>query len=119
MPVAVSRIETMAPGITAPDASLMVPESVAPATWAQAPAGSRIVIAKMTKTEDVVVILFKGTMSSMDVPSRRSKDPNVFTHGTDLSAGIVQQRSEMHSLIVFNNAFQFISPTLILDNVFN
>src|SRR5438093_1765327 len=82
MPVAVSRIETMAPGITAPDASLMVPESVAPATCAQAAPGKRLVIAKMTKTEHVVVILFKGTMSSMDVPSRRSEDPErVYTLG--------------------------------------
>ena len=68
IPVAVSRIETMAPGMTAPDASLIVPESVAPATCALAASGERIVIAKMMKTENVVALL-KGTMCGMGVTS--------------------------------------------------
>jgi len=69
MPVAVSRIETMAPGMTAPDASLIVPESVAPATWALATPGERTVIAKMMKTDNVVVVRFKGIVYGMGVTS--------------------------------------------------
>ena len=69
MPVAVSRIETMAPGMTAPDASLIVPESVAPATCAPAAPGERTVMERMITIENIVVILFKGTVCGIGVPS--------------------------------------------------
>ena len=69
IPVAVSRIETMAPGMTAPDASLIVPERVAPATCAPAAPGERTVMAKMIKTENVVVMRFKGIVCGMGVTS--------------------------------------------------
>src|SRR5205823_2310324 len=72
--VAVSRMEITTPGMTAPDASLMVPESAAPETCAQAWPGERTAMTKMTKTEKLAVNLFKEILCNIDVPSRRLDD---------------------------------------------
>src|SRR5262249_18678533 len=50
-PVALFLIETCTPGITAPDESVTVPESVAPVTCACTDAAGRRVMAKTKKTE--------------------------------------------------------------------
>ena len=64
-PVALFRMDTFAPEIAAPEGSVMVPESVAPATWADAWLAKRKAMAKITITEKGAATLRRTMLRGM------------------------------------------------------
>src|SRR5262249_48474953 len=68
-PVALFLIETMTPGITAPLASVTVPESVAPVTCACTDTPGKRLMAKTKKTERAMRSRSEATLRCIEPPT--------------------------------------------------